>query len=148
MKKDDPYYIHSIDNEDVQLPVLFWKVILYTKHDGKLYTAGFLMNQYRLLQSDNLLRKLPLKHATREFGISDDPFQQFSEKKTYQVKVSFIEEISGLTFHNAIDSFVNDQPAALILEETNIDPQKRSYDSLKNDDDYSVDDFEIKNLAL
>lgn len=64
------------------------------------------------------------------------------------MKVSFIEEISGLTFHNAIDSFVNDQPAALILEETNIDPQKRSYDSLKNDDDYSVDDFEIKNLAL
>lgn len=116
LRVNDPAFVTPVGGESVQLPVLFWKVVVYPKNDGKLYRVGFLMSQKKLLEESGITEKIKLK--LRAGG--DDLFNDFSNAGTYQVNVPLIEELTDLKLPEAIDTYNDTRPTELVLEETEI----------------------------
>lgn len=110
LSKDDPDFVSNIKNETVQMPVLFWKIVVYPKKDGKLYRVGFMMSQRQLLEKDDTI-KTKLKRSRSE------DYMNFDQADTYQVNVSLIEELTGLTFYAAIDSYTDKRSIQLVLSQ-------------------------------
>ena len=50
-RDDDPEFLQTVNDQTVQLPYLFWKVVYYIK-DAQLYRAGFLTSQRRQMQKN------------------------------------------------------------------------------------------------
>jgi endonuclease G, mitochondrial len=75
LAKDDDVY------EGVQLPRQFWKVVTMVKEDGRLSATAYLLSQQHLI--DGL-------RAREAFS--------YSAYKTYQVAVTKVEKLSGLSF--------------------------------------------------
>ena len=121
----------------VLIPSLFWKVVYYQKADGRLYRVGFLIGQRQLLLRDNLVNELELESAE-----DDDLFMRFACAETYQVNISLIEQLSGLLFQEAIDSYTDKREVKLTLKEVEIDSDLESF-SVENQENY-----EIENLIL
>ncbi len=92
----DLVFSRVVNNEPVQIPGAFWKVI-YFKGENGLTAVGFMMSHQKLLLNDatvfSLARQLsraePLKNL----------FMDFPKSTTYQVKVELIADITGLKFH-------------------------------------------------
>lgn len=86
----------------LQIPVVYWKVIVWKKADGKLYAVGFMMSQWQFIKKklidppDVIKKRAIAKKATLE----DNYFEnlEFSDHKTYQVPISAIEQQTGITF--------------------------------------------------
>lgn len=113
LSSSNPYFVTPIDGKQIQIPALFWKVVVFQKEDRKLYRVGFMMSQNKLLQENNIIEELE----------SDDQlFMQFKDADTYQVNISLIEELTGLEIPKAIDSYTDTRNTKLILEEIDIDP--------------------------
>lgn len=129
----NPYFVTPIDGKQIQIPSLFWKVVIFPKEDGNLYRVGFMMSQNKLLQENNIVEELES---------DEELFMQFKDAETYQVNVSLIEELTGLEIPEAIDSYTDARNIKLILEEIDIDPDLES-DSV----DYELG-FKIYNLIL
>lgn len=129
----NPYFVTPIDGKQIQIPALFWKVVVFQKEDGKLYRVGFMMSQNKLLQEN---------HIIEELESDDQLFMQFKDADTYQVNISLIEELTGLEIPKAIDSYTDTRNTKLILKEIDIDPE------LENDSlEYQLG-FSIENLSL
>lgn len=129
----NPYFVTPIDGKQIQIPSLFWKVVVFQKEDGNLYRVGFMMSQNSLLQEN---------HIVEELESDDQLFMQFKDADTYQVNISLIEEIAGLEIPKAIDSYTDTRNIKLVLGEIDIDPDLES-DSLE----YQLG-FVIQNLTL
>lgn len=136
LSKNNPYYATLIGAESVQIPVLFWKVIIFPKYDGTLYRVGFMMSQKSILTQSGIIEEL-------ESGSRDeDLFLKFKDAETYQVNISLIESISGLKMPLAIDSYTDNRKNKLVFEDIDIDPELES----KN---WIVElGFNIQNLIL
>jgi endonuclease G len=133
LSSSNPYFVTPISGKQIQIPSLFWKVIVFQKEDGNLYRVGFMMSQNKLLQGNHIIEELE----------SDDPlFMQFKDADTYQVNISLIEDITGLKIPKAIDSYTDTRNTKLILEEIDIDPDLES-DSIE----YELG-FYIENIQL
>jgi len=129
----NPYFVTPIDGKQIQIPSLFWKVVVFQKEDGKLYRVGFMMSQNKLLQENNIIEELE----------SDDQlFMQFKDADTYQVNVSLIEELTGLEIPKAIDSYTDTRNTKLILKEIDIDPDLES-DSLEYELGFTIDNIHL-----
>lgn len=104
----------------IQVPTLFWKVIYFKKEDGKLYHIAFLMGQAALLKAafDNLngLRTKDISAAEEVAA----PFEGYKDKGIFQVKVSFIESLTKLKFHPAVDPYNDSRPAKEIIEKVQL----------------------------
>ncbi|SFT96441.1 endonuclease G [Algoriphagus locisalis] len=136
LMKSDPFFVTQVKNVDIQIPLYFWKVVVFLKDDGKLYRAGFLMCQKKLLVEDGTVEEL--EHFTEE----DRLFQAFSKAATYQVNISLIEEITGISIPHAADSYVDNRPRELVLQVVDIDPDLESF---------SIDQemgYQIENIVL
>ena len=133
LSSSNPYFVTPINGKQIQIPFLFWKVVVFQKEDGKLYRVGFMMNQNKLLQENNIIEVLET---------DDQIFNQFKDADTYQVNVSLIEEMTGLEIPNAIDSYNDTRNKKLVLKEIDIDPELES-DSIE----YQLG-FIIENLNL
>ncbi|RXG22303.1 DNA/RNA non-specific endonuclease [Leeuwenhoekiella polynyae] len=122
----NPYFITPIGGNQIQIPSLFWKVVVFQKEDGKIYRVGFMMSQNKLLQENHIIEELEL---------GEELFLQFKDADTYQVNISLIEELTGLEIPKAIDSYQDKRTTRLILEEIDIDPDLENYgfDSLGYD---------------
>lgn len=125
-KLDPEFKVRLHDNSVFKIPVLFWKVIYYSKEDGQLYRAGFLMGQINPLRRDNLVNEI----SYRDFSLTErktslKPFLDFKEDENYQVPVSVIEELTKIKFQDAIDRHENIKPTVIKLEEVQI----RSFES-------------------
>lgn len=131
----NPLFVTPVNGKQIQIPTLFWKVVVFKKEDGKLYRVGFMMSHKSLLLNDNIIEEL-------ESGSDDDPFMQFKDADTYQVNISLIEELSGLKMPDAIDSYTDSRKVKLVLQEIDIDPDLES-ESL----DYMLG-FRINSLIL
>jgi len=129
----NPYFVTPINGKQIQIPSLFWKVVIFQKEDGNLYRVGFMMSQNKLLQEN---------HIIEELESEDQIFNQFKDAGTYQVNVSLIEEMTGLEIPNAIDSYNDTRNKKLVLKEIDIDPELES-DSIE----YQLG-FIIENLNL
>lgn len=104
----------KIINKEIQLPVLFWKVVYFKKKsDDKLYCIGFMMGQKTLLEEAFSHLGLVAKDGDEE---KSEPFLNYQDKEVYQVKVSFIAEKTGLTFHEAIDPLEGEEGGRQITE--------------------------------
>ena len=111
-KNDDPGL--EIENgELVKIPLLFWKVVYYRKKsDDKLYYIGFLMGQKTLLEQsfDHL------SVVAKDAAAAAPPFEGYKDREVYQVKVSFIEELTGMKFHKAKDPLFRKRGGRQITE--------------------------------
>lgn len=117
---NNPYFVNQIKNASIKLPILFWKVVIFPKDDGKLYRVGFMICQNSLLEKHGIIEEL-------ESGSSNETLlMQFKDADTYQVNISLIEELSGLILPSAIDSYTDLRNTKLILNEIDIDPDLES----------------------
>lgn len=120
--RKDPVFVTEVDGQMIQIPILFWKVIVYPKSDGKLYRAAFLMSQSSLLKKHGIVKEV----ATRESVSEEDRlFMEFEEAETYQVNVSTVEKLTGLTMPEATDTYTDDRSLKLILEEIDVQESMR-----------------------
>ena len=136
LSDSNPYFITSIKGVSVRIPILFWKIVVFPKHDGKLYRVGFMMSQKSLLTEQGVIEDL--ESATSE----DELYMGFNDAETYQVNISVIEELSGIKMPDAIDTYTDNRNLKLVLKEIDIDPDLES-DSLE----YQLG-FSIENLIL
>ncbi|WP_299677487.1 DNA/RNA non-specific endonuclease [uncultured Dokdonia sp.] len=114
----DPKFVTKVKGETIQIPTLFFKIIYYIR-EGELYRTGFLTSQKRLLYQRNIVEP----RFRGDVLESVDLFQNFKDAATYQVHVSFIENIGNLSFAKAKELFIEDTPEELILDEIDIQPE-------------------------
>ncbi|MEZ4927033.1 MAG: DNA/RNA non-specific endonuclease [Saprospiraceae bacterium] len=136
LSKKDPPFVTMVDGQTVLIPVLFWKVVVFPKEDGKLYRVGFLMSQKKLLTENGIVHELEATKADEEL------FMQFEDAGTYQVNTSLIEKLADITLPKAIDSFKEDRSIKLVLEEVEVDPYLESYSAKQKMG------FSIQNIVL
>lgn len=121
LSSSNPYFVTPINGKQIQIPTLFWKVVVFQKEDEQLYRVGFMMSQNKLLLEN---------HIIEELESDDHLFMQFKDADTYQVNISLIEDITGLEIPKAIDSYTDTRNTKLVLKEIDIDPDLES-DSLE-----------------
>ncbi|AXG70520.1 DNA/RNA non-specific endonuclease [Kordia sp. SMS9] len=114
-REDDPEFLKTVNDEVVRLPYLFWKVVYYVKN-GTLHRAGFLTSQHRQMQKKRIIK--PVSRSEESARVAH--FNRFKDAETYQVTVSFIEQISQLSFEAAAEMFQNDDPERIILSRVNV----------------------------
>jgi len=114
-REDDPEFLKTVNDEIVRLPYLFWKVVYYVK-DGELYRAGFLTSQHRQMQKKRIIKPVS-RSEERPRAVH---FNSFRDAETYQVTVSFIEQISQLSFEAATEMFQSNDPERIILSRVNV----------------------------
>lgn len=133
LSRSNPYFVTPINNKQIQIPSLFWKVVIFQKEDGNLYRVGFMMSQNKLLSKNAIVEELES---------DNELFMQFDDADTYQVNISLIEDITGLEIPKAIDSYSDERSLKLILKEIDIDPDLES-DSIE----YQLG-FSLENIVL
>jgi endonuclease G len=137
----DPVFVTEVQGQKIKLPTLFWKVVVFPKSDGQLCRVGFLMGQEKLLRKHGIIRE---QERIRELALGDESnlFLQFAEADTYQVNLSTIETLSGITMPPATDIYTDDRPATLAIQEVQIMRE------LLADDETSPLDYVITGLDL
>ena len=135
----DPVFVTKVDGREIQLPVLFWKVVVFTKNDNQLYRVGFLMGQRKLLQKDHIIKP----EAAQQPTLITDLFDDFEDAETYQVNIATIETLTQLTLPQAHDVYQDDRPLKLILEEVDVPATVFGLDTLVTELG-----FRIPNLVL
>jgi endonuclease G len=101
LAETDGIFVTKVAGEDIQIPNLFWKVVVWTKSNGKAYAVGFLMSQEKFLIDAGIIKKQLVANVKKLRALKDeDIFEHLSFKdgKTYQVRLEEIEKLSGLTF--------------------------------------------------
>jgi endonuclease G len=126
LSSNNPFFVTPILGDTIQLPILFWKIVVYPKADGKLHRVGFMMSQNRLFIDSGIVKGLARKFAEK------DLFMQFDDAATYQVNVSLIETLTGMTMPVAIDSYTDERSTKLVLEEIDIDPDVERMSGVEN----------------
>jgi endonuclease G len=119
LSRKDPKFVTEVAGRVIQIPTLFWKVVVFPKSDDNLYRAGFMMSQESLLRDNDIVesfRDLTLETLTEE----DDLFLEFEEADTYQANISTIEKLSGLKMPEAIDIYKDKRSVKLMLKEIDV----------------------------
>lgn len=102
LDEKDGVFVTPVKKLDVKIPNMFWKVVVWTKSNGKTYAVGFMQNQEKFLLRDGIIRKQVVVSLARTRTLRDeDIFEhlQFKDGKSYQVKVEEIEKLTGLKFN-------------------------------------------------
>ncbi len=90
----DPVYIND---KTFQVPLLFWKVIIF-QWEGQFWATGFMMSHEKRLRDD--LKILIYPEAPKKLirKVGPEIFSDFKYKKVFQVNLDLIEEHTGLNF--------------------------------------------------
>ena len=118
-RDNDPNFVTEVRDTIIQIPCLFWKVIYY-QNDNVLHRTAFLTSQKNILEKRRIVKPSVRGHEVEDTGL----FMTFKDAETYQVRVDFIEKLSGLKFHEATEKFVEDTPEELILSGVNVRSDK------------------------
>ncbi len=97
----DGIFVTKVDGHDIQIPNLFWKIVVWVKTSGKANAVGFLMSQEKFLIKAGIIKKHLVANAKMLNKIKDeDMFEHlpFKDGKTYQVNIEEIEKLTGLRF--------------------------------------------------
>lgn len=94
LSPNDKAYHIPINDLPFFMPMQYWKVVVWRKTDGRLYSVGFLQPQPTVVT-----QFLSDFDKVRDRGI-EDQFQHiaFKNGKTYQVPVTLISTLTGLDF--------------------------------------------------
>ncbi|WP_339810444.1 DNA/RNA non-specific endonuclease [Zunongwangia profunda] len=133
LSSSNPYFVTPIGKTQIQIPSLFWKVIVFQKEDGHLYRVGFMMSQNKLLIEN---------HIIEELEADDQLFMQFKDADTYQVNISLIEELTGLKIPEAIEPYTDTRNTKLVLKEIDIDPELESF-SQEEELGYKIENIKL-----
>lgn len=143
----DPIFVTAVNDQEVQLPTLFWKVVYYTNDGESLSRVAFLMGQEKLLLERGIAfrRVSPLEAV--EF--LPDHFQDFEDREIYQVNISTIEKLTKLKFAEALEPYQDKRPLKLIIDKV----QVANVASLDNAASMNVDEdsgevVEFQNIVL
>jgi endonuclease G, mitochondrial len=101
LTKTDGVFVTKVNGEDIQIPNLFWKIVVWTKSNGKAHAVGFLMSQEKFLIKAGIIKKQLIANPKKLKKLTDeDIFEHlpFKDGKTYQVRIEEIEKLSGLKF--------------------------------------------------
>ncbi len=101
LSENDGIFITRVNNEEVKIPNLFWKIIIWVKSDGKTYAVGFVQSQEKYLLDDGIIKKQPIPSKAGIRAAGDDDFFEhikFRDGNTYQVRIDDIESLTGLKF--------------------------------------------------
>jgi len=115
LNEDDPIFISEVRNNKIRLPYLFWKLVYYKKQ-GKLFRTAFMASQRNLLEQKGIIEGI-IRSDDNEKEIL---FQRFKDAETYQIQVGTIEELTGMSFHPAEESYLDDRPTRLILDDVDV----------------------------
>jgi endonuclease G, mitochondrial len=117
LSETDGIFVTKVNGRDIQLPNLFWKVVVWTKSNKKAYAVGFLMSQEKFLLDAKIIKKQLVISSRKRILSDEDIFEhlKFKDGKTYQVKLDEIEKLSGLKFNwpGVIRPFKKTAPAAI-----------------------------------
>lgn len=119
LSDDDPVFIRPVRGQEVQIPVLFWKLV-YFSGDGKtLNRIAFLMGQKNLL----LKRKIARPKETELETIKAKPpiFDDFEDAAMYQVNISVVEQLTGLTFSSAHEPYKDTRKVKVVLKQVEVE---------------------------
>jgi endonuclease G, mitochondrial len=105
LDKNDKIFKKQYKKKDVQIPVEYWKVIVWKKSNGKLYAVGFLMSQWEWIK--DVVKEKPGVLRAPKPKIDDDYFEniKFKNHATYQVPITEIEKATGIKFNWSNVSF-------------------------------------------
>jgi endonuclease G, mitochondrial len=101
LAKTDGIFVTQVEGQDIQIPNLFWKIVVWTKSNGKAHAVGFVMSQEKFLIDAGIIKKQLIANPKTLRKIKDeDIFEHlpFKDGKTYQVRIEEIEKLSGLKF--------------------------------------------------
>lgn len=120
LRKADPFFVTPIKGERLQIPTLFWKVVLFKKEkEGTINRVGFLMSQATLLFENGIVEEAAEEKVTE--GVDEDRlFLEFEEADTYQVNIATIEKLSGLSLPAGLEPFTDNRKIPLILKEVDV----------------------------
>ncbi|QMU26841.1 DNA/RNA non-specific endonuclease [Adhaeribacter radiodurans] len=116
LRPSDPVFVTKVLGREVQLPTLFWKVVIFTKDNQQLNRVGFLMGQEKLLRKAKIVKS----EAVEATAFATERFMEFEDAETYQVNIATIEELTKLTLPPAQDVYLDSRPIKLVLEEVDI----------------------------
>jgi endonuclease G len=121
LAKDDLYFVTRVKGDQVQLPALFWKVVYYD-NGLELARVGFMMSQEEALKRAGIafVTPAPLKEGFLLQKRRKDYFADYKDAALYQVDVSFIEELTGLRFHGAVEPYQDTRARELILQKIQV----------------------------
>ena len=121
----DPYYIDLIEGNPYQVPCHFWKVIVYRNLENKLTAVGFIMSQQKILKKQGFItdRKKDIHPAALAAAKAiPDFFTDFKKGEPYQVKIDFIEKVTGLSFgvDDLNQPYQKTEPQEIIYKRTEV----------------------------
>jgi endonuclease G, mitochondrial len=121
LSDNDGIFIKKVNDQEVKIPSLFWKIVTWVKTDGKTYAVGFIQSQEKFLIEGGIIKKLlvPGKLKLRELT-DEDIFEhlKFKDGKTYQVSIAEIETLTGLVFDwpGVVKPYTGTEPAAISIK--------------------------------
>lgn len=132
LSNSDPYYIDLINGKPLQIPCHFYKVIVYRNKTGKVAAAGFIMSQENLLRKYNLV--VDEKQDVRGFTFTKekpevDYFEDFKTGEPYQVRIDFIEQVTGLKFNldKVLQPYTKKQSTEVIFKRVEVPISKEVF---------------------
>lgn len=120
LNENDPLFKKFVDEESIQLPLHFWKIVVYKKNK-KLFALGFMMSHQSLLKKSKLVRMQTQRGPVQ--GEDEVYFMDFKHKDLYQVRVEQIEKLAGikLTASTQIEKPYRDaRPLGLIFRDIDV----------------------------
>jgi endonuclease G, mitochondrial len=119
LNDNDPAFLYTLDGKTIQLPVHFWKIVMYKKN-SKVYALGFMMSHKTLLGKTKLVREMPTRSLTESDPIY---FTDYKHSQPYQVMVEQIEELAGIKLQSSkkiIKPYKDPRPLETITREIDV----------------------------
>ncbi|MBN9298038.1 MAG: DNA/RNA non-specific endonuclease [Filimonas sp.] len=91
LKSNDPQYI---EDKRFQIPLLFYKVVVFPTTKG-LFSTGFVMSHQRRLEEMKMFAKT---YKIEKAMVAKEPFTDFQYKTVFQMDMGALEELTGLNF--------------------------------------------------
>lgn len=137
-------FVTTVKDATVLLPRLFWKVIVWKKKKGGLFAVGFVMSQENYLLSKGIVNQPAKMKAALA---SDDVFEhiQFKDKKTYQVRIAHIEQLTRIRFNWKNVTFPYTAKAVTEIKRTR---QTRSMTAATSRVSRRTTRFQLQNITL
>jgi endonuclease G len=97
LNNNDPWYIETVQGAPFQIPVHFWKVVVYLNRSSQLSAVAFLLSQKAILLRHGFVVEKK-KAAEKAMPAGTDYFLDFAKGEPYQVSLAFLEKLTGYRF--------------------------------------------------
>jgi endonuclease G len=149
--ESDPFYIDLINGKPLQIACHFFKVIVYRNKDNKLTAVAFIMSQENILHKYNFVvdKKQDIKGVTVVAAKKAvDFFDDFKTGEPYQVRVDFVEQVTGFKFNldDVHQPYTKKESTEIIFKRVEVPLSRAGFKSLDLKD--RPLDFKFENIEL